>query len=220
MARPVSDIAFTPAVKAAQQARGSREAYARMEQGAGWQNRITPELAAFAAQRDSFYLGTAAASGQPYIQHRGGPKVFLKALNEEQFAFADFAGNRQYISAGNLDENNQAVLFLMDYPNRRRIKIWGTARVVEDDDRLLSQLTDPAYPGKPERAIVFDVAAWDVNCPQHITPRWTEQELDAKVGRLERRVEDLEAENAQLRQSLGVASSEHEVNYEATEVIQ
>ena len=205
MVRPVSDIAFTPAVKAAQQARGSREAYARMEQGAGWENRITPELAAFAAQRDSFYLGTAAASGQPYIQHRGGPKGFLRALNEEQFAFADFAGNRQYISAGNLDENNQAVLFLMDYPNRRRIKIWGTARVVEDDDRLLSQLTDPAYPGKPERAIVFDVAAWDVNCPQHITPRWTEQELDAKVERLERRVEDLEAENAHTESTPSVS---------------
>ncbi|MGI9516068.1 MAG: pyridoxamine 5'-phosphate oxidase family protein, partial [Pirellulaceae bacterium] len=155
---PISDIAFTPSVKTAQQLRGSRETYSRMEQRGGWQNTITDELAEFIAQRDSFYMGTAAADGQPYIQHRGGPRGFLKVLDEHRLAFADFTGNSQYISVGNLDENNKAYIFLMDYPNRRRIKIWGTARVVEDDDALLDQLTDPEYRGKPERAFVFEVA--------------------------------------------------------------
>ena len=199
MKRSTSDIAFTTSVKAAQEQRGSREAYARMEQRGGWQDKVTSDLTEFIAQRDSFYLATASADGQPYIQHRGGPKGFLKVLDEQTLAFADFVGNAQYISIGNLDENNKAFIFLMDYPNRRRIKIWGTAKVVEGNDVLLNQLADPKYRGKPERAFVFHVEAWDVNCPQHIEPRWTQEEISPVIDELRARVEELESENAQLR---------------------
>ena len=199
MKRPISDIAFTPAVKAAQEQRGSRETYARMEQRGGWQNNVTADLAEFIAQRDSLYLATVSAEGQPYIQHRGGAKGFLKVLDEQTLAFADFVGNAQYISIGNLDENDKAFIFLMDYPNRRRIKIWGTAEVVEGDDELLNRLVDPDYGGKPQRAFVFHVSAWDVNCPQHIMPRWTEEEVSPVVDKLRARVDLLEAENARLR---------------------
>jgi predicted pyridoxine 5'-phosphate oxidase superfamily flavin-nucleotide-binding protein len=205
MKRPISDIAFTSAVKLAQQQRGSREAYAKMEQRGGWQNKVTTDLAEFIAERDSFYLATASADGQPYIQHRGGPKGFLKVLDEHTLAFADFVGNAQYISTGNLDENNKAFIFLMDYPNRRRIKIWGTAAVVEGDDKLLNRLVDPEYRGKPERAFVFQVQAWDVNCPQHIKPRWTEEEIAPVIDELRAQVDRLEAENAQLRVQGGLS---------------
>ena len=178
MKRPISDIAFTPAVKAAQERRGSREAYARMEQRGGWQNKVTPDLAEFIAQRDSFYLATVSAEGQPYIQHRGGAKGFLKVLDEHTLAFADFVGNAQYISIGNLDENNKAFIFLMDYPNRRRIKVWGTAKVVEGDDELLHRLVDSGYRGRPQRAFVFHVQAWEVNCPQH----WKTRTVDCVIS--------------------------------------
>lgn len=194
MRKIVSDIAFTPSVKAAQHARGSRESYKRMEQQGGWQNKITPELAAFVTQRDSFYLGTANKDGQPYIQHRGGPRGFLKVLDEMTLGFADFAGNAQYISIGNLDENNKAFLFLMDYPNRRRIKIWCTAEVIEGDADLLGQLTDEGYRGKPQRAVLFHVKAWDANCPQHIIPRWSEDEFAPVMESLKVRIEQLESE--------------------------
>ena len=199
MNQTVSDIAFTPSVKAAQQLRGSREAYGKMEQRSGWQSRVNGDLVEFIAERDSFYLGTASADGQPYIQHRGGAKGFLKVLNEHTLAFADFVGNAQYISTGNLDENKKAFIFLMDYPNRRRIKIWGTAKVVEGDNKLLNRLVDTDYGGKPERAFVFHVEAWDVNCPQHIKPRWTEEDISPLVDGLRAQVDQLEAENAQLR---------------------
>lgn len=194
MKRPTSDIAFTPAVKAAQEQRGSREAYARMEQRSGWQQKVTADLADFITQRDSFYLGTASADGQPYIQHRGGPKGFLKVLDDRTLAFADFVGNAQYISTGNLDENNKAFIFLMDYPNRQRMKIWGTATVVEDDEDLLDQLTDSDYHGKPKQAFVFAIEAWDGNCPQHIRPRWTEEEIAPTIDTLSSRIAELEAE--------------------------
>lgn len=199
MIRPVSDIAFTPSVKAAQQFRGSRESYERMEQRGGWQNSVTPDLAAFIAERDSFYLGTASCDGQPYIQHRGGPKGFLRVVDETILGFADFVGNAQYISVGNLDENNRAFIFLMDYPNRRRIKIWGTAEIVEGDSQLLRELSDPDFRGRPERAILFHIKAWDVNCPQHILPRWSEAEFAPVVESLRSRIVELERENQQLR---------------------
>jgi hypothetical protein len=189
---PTSDIAFTAAVKAEQARRGSRQGYARMEAKGSWSSTVTPELAEFIAGRDSFYLSTASAEGQPYVQHRGGPPGFLKVLDERTLAFADFRGNRQCISAGNLAENPRAFLFLMDYPNRRRIKVWGRARVVEDDPALLERLVDPGYAGRPEQAIVFTLEAWDVNCPQHITPRLTEAEHDTLVGQLRARVRELE----------------------------
>ena len=201
MTHPVSDIAFTPSVKAAQSRRGSRASYLRMEQRGGWQQKVTPELADFIAQRDSLYLATANSDGQPYIQHRGGDRGFLKVIDEHTLAFADFVGNAQYISLGNLDENDKAFIFLMDYPNRRRIKLWATATVVEDDIELLRRVSDSTYAGKPERVIVFSIHAWDVNCPQHIQPRWTTDELDSEVVKLKKRIVELEGELKKLRQS-------------------
>ena len=189
----VSDIAFTPSVKAVQSRKGSRRGYARMEEKGGWQGTITDDLASFIAERDSVYLATASADGQPYVQHRGGKPGFIKVLDETTLAFADFKGNRQYISQGNLAENDKAFLFLMDYANRRRIKIWGRARLIEDDPALLARLTDADYPAKPEQAIIFEVAAWDVNCPQHITPRFDETQVAALMAPLQARIEELEA---------------------------
>ena len=194
----VSDVAFTPAVKRLQETKGSRKGYARMEEKAGWKNALTEELAQFIGERDSFYLGTANADGQPYIQHRGGKPGFLKVIDDKMLAFADFRGNRQYISAGNLEENDKAYLFLMDYPNRRRIKIWGRARVVDDDADLLARLVDADYDGVPEQAVVFEITAWDVNCPQHITPRFTEDEVAEIVAPVKQRIAELEAERDAL----------------------
>ena len=173
----LSDIAFTPAVKAIQIQKGSRSSYARMERGEGWQTTVTPELAEFLADLDMLYLGTANTEGQPYIQYRGGPPGFLKVLDEHTLGFADFGGNRQYITLGNLAENPKAFLFLMDYANSRRVKVWGTARVVEGDGALEDRLRDPAYPGKVERAILFMVEAWDVNCQQHIHQRFSQRQI-------------------------------------------
>ena len=198
MAEFVSDIAFTPTVKAEQSRHGSRDAYARMEQKRGWRGSVNDDLAAFIAERDSFYLATVSADGQPYIQHRGGPTGFLKVIDESTLGFADFGGNRQYITTGNLVDNNKAHIFLMDYANRRRIKIWGRARVVEDNPDLMARLADPAYAAAPERAILFTISAWDVNCPQHITPRHTEVEIRAVVEPLRQRIAELEARLAEL----------------------
>ena len=187
-----SDVAFTDAVKAIQESKGSRRGYSKMEEKGGWQDTITEDLAQFIGERDSFYLGTASADGQPYIQHRGGKPGFLKVLDGKTLAFADFRGNRQYITAGNLSENDKAYIFLMDYPNRRRIKIWGHAKVV-DDPELMERLSDADYGAVPEQAVVFEVTAWDVNCPQHITPRFTEAEVGEIVAPLKRRIEELES---------------------------
>jgi len=194
-----SDVAFTPSVKAEQARRGSRAAYARMEQGEGWETRITPELVAFLAERDSVYLGTANAQGQPYIQHRGGPPGFVRPLDERTLGFADLRGNRQYITLGNLAENDQAFLFLMDYERRQRIKIWGRARAVEGDAALLARLAPASSHVRPERAIVFRVEAWDVNCPQHIPRKIDAAAVQAMRDQLERRIRELEAENQLLR---------------------
>ena len=198
MSPPTSDIAFTPAVKALQERNGSRAGYARMAEKKDWHDTVTPELAAFLAERDSFYLASASAEGRPYIQHRGGPKGFLKVLDAGRLAFADFGGNRQYITAGNLSENDRASIFLMDYPNRRRVKLWGRARVVEDDPELLARLVEPGYRAKPERAILFEVEAWDVNCPQHITPRYTEDQIAPALAKLQARIDELEVEVKRL----------------------
>ncbi len=201
MKSPISDVAFTESVKAVQQRMGSRKHYERMETAGGWENAISKDLADFIGDRDSFYLATANAKGQPYIQHRGGPKGFLKVLDERTLAFADFAGNRQYITVGNLAENKQAFLFLMDYVNQTRVKIWGTAEVVDHDPRLVKQFTDPSYKGKPERAIRFHVEAFDINCRQHIQPRFTQEEVEALVQPLRDRLAELEAENKALKRS-------------------
>lgn len=194
-----SDIAFTPAVKSIQTANGSRSSYAQVEAGRGWQTRVTPELAGFLAGLDMFYLGTANAEGQPYIQYRGGSPGFLKVLDDRTLGFADFGGNRQYVTLGNLSENPRAFLFLMDYAAGRRIKVWGTARVVEGDDDLLGRLRDPGYPGRVERAIVFSVEAWDVNCPQHIHKRFSQRQVVPVVEGLQARIAELETEVARLR---------------------
>ncbi len=207
MTAPISDIAFTPAVKAVQERKGSRAGYLKMEEKGGWRDTISADLAAFIAGRDSFYLATASADGQPYVQHRGGPPGFLKVLDERTLAFADFRGNRQYITAGNLSENDKAYLFLMDYPNRRRIKIWGRARVVGDDPALLGRLFDAGYKARPDQAVVFELEAWDVNCPQHITPRFTEAEIAARTAALQGQIADLEAERDSLRDRLAKAES-------------
>lgn len=195
-AQIISDVAFTPAVKEQQARLGSRNAYARMEQKRGWSATISDDLAEFIATRNSFYLGTASAEGQPYIQHRGGPAGFLKVLDDRTLAFADFGGNKQYISTGNLSENGRAFIFLMDYANRRRIKIWGRARYVEDDASLVERLADPGYGAKVERAIIFEVTAWDVNCPQHIPGLLPVEEISQVVERLQDRITELEAELA------------------------
>src|SRR4051812_36583397 len=194
-----SDVAFTPAVKAVQEVKGSRRSYAQMEKGRGWRTIVTPDLANFLADLDMFYLGTANAEGQPYIQYRGGPPGFLKAIDERTLGFADFAGNQQYVTLGNLSENPKAFLFLMDYANSRRIKVWGTARVVEGDAALLEKLCDRDYPGEPERAILFAIKAWDVNCPQHIHRRFSERQVVPVIKELRARIAELEAEVARLR---------------------
>jgi len=199
MARPVSDIAFTPSVKEVQERLGSRKSYAQMEENGGWESTVTPELADFLAERDSFYLGTASAGGQPYIQHRGGPKGFLKVIDERTLGFADFGGNHQYITLGNLAENDRAFLFLMDYAHRRRVKVWGRARVVENDPDLIKRLSVPGSRGRPERAILFHVEAWDVNCPQHITRRYSEGEVAQLIQGLRDRIDELENELRTIR---------------------
>ncbi|MDX1943793.1 MAG: pyridoxamine 5'-phosphate oxidase family protein [Pirellulaceae bacterium] len=202
-----SDIAFTPSVKAIQTQKGSRASYARMERSGGWRTTITPELAAFLAELDMFYLGTANAEGQPYIQYRGGSSGFLKVIDEHTLGFADFGGNRQYITLGNLSQNPQAFIFLMDYANQQRIKLWGTARVVEDDPGLRDRLRDPEYPGKVERAILFTVEAWDVNCQQHIHQRFSKRQVGRVVEQLQTRIAELESEVNRLRSNSSLIES-------------
>ncbi len=200
--RPSSDIAFSPSVKAVQMRRGSRAGYAKMEEKGGFTVEIDAALAAFIAEQRSFYLATANADGQPYIQHRGGPNGFLRVLDEKTLAFADFAGNRQYISTGNLADNPKAMIFLMDYAHRRRVKIWGTARVVENDPKLIAQLMPKDYRARAEAAIIFAIEAIDVNCPQHIPQMFFAEDVAQAVARLEERIGDLEAENARLKAAL------------------
>ena len=194
MKPPISDIAFTPSVKAVQERLGSRKGYASMEQRGGWNDVVTPELAEFISERDTLFIATVNGDGQPYIQHRGGPVGFLKVLDEHTLGFADFGGNRQYVSVGNLDDNPKAFIFLMDFANRRRIKIWGRAEVVEDDPELRKRLYDSEYGSDPERMFVFHIDAWDVNCPQHIKPRFTEEEVGESILALRERIAQLEAE--------------------------
>ncbi len=196
---PASNIAFTPVVKAAQARHGSRDAYAEMEVHGGFRTEIDAQLVAFLADAGTAYLATSNAAGQPYAQHRGGPKGFIRAIDERTLAFADFVGNRQYITTGNLAENDQAFLFLMDYAHRRRIKIWGRARVVDDDPALLTRLMPDGYRARGEQVIVFEVTAWDTNCPQHIPRKIDAADVATAVAGLEARIAALEAENAQLK---------------------
>lgn len=189
-----SDVAFTPTVKAVQARKGSRRSYERMEQGGSWETTVTPELAEFIAAQISLYFATANAAGQPYIQHRGGPPGFLKVVDEHTLAFADFVGNRQFITTGNLSENPKAHLFLMDYAHRRRIKLWGTARVVEGDAELLAKLMPVGYKARGEQVILFTITAWDSNCPQHIPQRFEAADVAAALAERDRRISELEAQ--------------------------
>ena len=196
---PSSDIAFTPSVKAVQERKGSRRAYAHVEEDGGWPTRITPELAAFIAAQTSVFLATANSLGQPTIQHRGGPPGFLRVLDEATIGFADFTGNRQFITLGNLAENDRAHLFLIDYATRKRIKIWGRARVVEGDEALIAELMPRDYRARPSQAILFAVAAWDANCPQHIPQKFDAADVAAALAERDARIATLEAELASLR---------------------
>ena len=197
--RIASDIAFTPGVKAIQSRKGSRGAYARMESQGGWATVITEELAEFIAQQTSVFLASANTQGQPYIQHRGGPPGFLQVLNERTIGFADFNGNRQYISSGNLAENPKAHLFLIDYTTRQRIKLWGTARVVEDDRALIERLMPANYKVKSEQAMLFSVDAWDANCPQHIPQRLEAGDVAKALQSRDLKITELEAEIRRLK---------------------
>ncbi|MHC2624633.1 putative pyridoxine 5'-phosphate oxidase superfamily flavin-nucleotide-binding protein [Bradyrhizobium huanghuaihaiense] len=193
-----SDVAFSPAVKAIQARKGSRDAYARREQR-GWRTEVDENLEAFLADANSFYFATASADGQPYIQHRGGPKGFLKVLDKQTLAFADYAGNRQFITQGNLSENPKAYIFVMDYAHRRRVKIWGEAHVVEDDEALTTSLMPKGYRARPEQVILFKIAAWDTNCPQHIPQKFDAGDVAAALAARDQRIAELEAEVAALK---------------------
>ncbi|KJC57610.1 pyridoxamine 5'-phosphate oxidase [Bradyrhizobium sp. LTSPM299] len=194
-----SDVGFTPAVKQIQTRKGSRETYAEVEAQGGWRTEIDDNLAAFLANTNSFYLATASADGQPYIQHRGGPKGFIKILDKHTIAFADYAGNRQFITQGNLSENLKAHIFVMNYAYRQRIKIWGEARVVEDDPALTRTLMPQGYRARPEQAIVFKVTAWDINCPQHIPQKFDAADVSTALASRDQRIAELEAELAALK---------------------
>jgi uncharacterized protein len=194
-----SDVAFTPAVKAIQARKGSRDAYAHVEQRGGWRTEIDENLAAFLAEANSLYFATSTADGQPYIQHRGGPKGFVKILDSNTLAFADYSGNRQYITQGNLSENPRAYIFVMDYAHRRRVKIWGEARMVDDDPALLASLMPGGYKARPEQVILFKIAAWDTNCPQHIPQKFDAADVAAALAVRDGRIAELEAELVALK---------------------
>lgn len=194
-----SDVAFTPAVKNIQTLKGSRDAYARIEERGGWRTEVDENLATFLAYANSLYFATATADGQPYIQHRGGPRGFVKVLDKNTLAFADYSGNRQYITQGNLTENPKAHIFLMDYAHHRRVKIWGEARVVDDDPALLKSLMPAGYKARPEQVVVFKISAWDTNCPQHIPQKFDAADVAAALATRDARIEELEAELAALK---------------------
>jgi len=195
-----AQVIFPPSVRAAQERLGSRELQQRRERSGGFYRRVNERLIAFLARVDSFFIATATANGQPYIQHRGGPKGFLKALGPSTLGFADFAGNRQYITVGRLSENSAVCLFLIDYAQPARVKVWGHASVVENDEALLARVADPAYPARVERAILIEIDAWDINCRQHIPRKIAAEEVASAIENLESRIRVLEAENAAFRQ--------------------
>lgn len=203
MKRPSSDVAFSPAVKRVQAERGSRAAYARIEKRGGFATEVDEELRAFLATVDTAFLATASADGQPYVQHRGGPRGFIRALDEHTLAFVDFVGNRQYVSTGNLAENDRVCLFLIDYAHRRRVKVWGNARVVPVTDELLARLGSPRYRGRPEQIVSIAVSAWDVNCSQHIPQKLDAEDVARAIERLEAQIAELRRENEDLKGATG-----------------
>src|SRR6202163_3445811 len=205
-----SDVAFAPAVKAIQARKGSREAYAHVETRGGWRTEIDEDLAAFLGQANSLYFETASADGQPYIQHRGGPAGFIKVLDKNTLAFADYSGNRQYITQGNLSENPKANIFVMDYAHRRRVNIWGEARVVDDDPALTKSLMPQGYKARPEQVILFKVSTWDTNCPQHIPQKFDAADVAAALASRDARIAELEAELAAAKGQSAPAQSSNQ----------
>ena len=199
MAADPASVIFPPSARAVQQRLGSRALYAKRDLPGGFQQAIDEKLAEFLASLDSFFMASATADAKPYIQHRGGPKGFLKLLGSTTLGFADFAGNRQYITLGRLAENDAVCLFLIDYQTRTRVKLWGRARVVEGDPELLAKLVVPGYKARVERAIVIEVDAWDINCRQHIPQKFAAEDVQAAVAKLQARIQELEGENAALR---------------------
>jgi hypothetical protein len=194
-----SDVAFTPTVKALQARKGSRGAYGRVEEKGAWRTTITPDLKAFIEAQTSIFLATVNAAGQPYIQHRGGPAGFLRVLDEHTVAFVDFSGNRQYVTQGNLSDNPKAHLFLIDYAHKKRVKIWGEAKVIEGNDKLITALMPDGYKARPKQVVLFTVTAWDANCPQHIPQRFEAADVAAALAERDARIAELEAEVALLR---------------------
>ncbi len=208
MARSFAEIAFTPAVRAAQESQGSAAAYAKfLTPDAERGDRLTERESAFIAERDGFYQATVSETGWPYVQFRGGPAGFLKVLDDETIAYADFRGNRQYISTGNLTGDDRISLILMDYPNRRRLKVWGRARLVDiaQDPAMIERLHDSSYRARPERAVVITIDAFDWNCPQHIPQRFTLEELEDTLAPIHEELASLRAENARLKAVLGTS---------------
>lgn len=196
MARAFSEIAFTDAVKAMQTRYGSRQAYSKFDLAEDRRDALNDQEMAFLSERDSFYMASVGENGWPYVQHRGGPKGFLKVLDESTIGFADFRGNKQYISVGNLSGDDRVSLFFMDYANRQRLKLWARATVVHADENpvLVEQLAVPGYQAKVERGIIMTIAAVDWNCPQHITPRYTETEVDSLIAPLQDEIQRLKAQ--------------------------
>ena len=197
---------FTPAAQQAQAERGSAKHYER-RLAEGFPDKVTPELAQFIAEQDTAFIATATPEGAPYIQHRGGPKGFIKVIDEHTLGFADYRGNRQYITLANLSENDRAFLFLLDPARKQRIKLWGRARAVENDTALIEKLFDKGYKARPERVILFTIEAWDVNCSQHIVTRFTEAELEQAFAAVQTKIAELEAENARLRALLATSAA-------------
>jgi predicted pyridoxine 5'-phosphate oxidase superfamily flavin-nucleotide-binding protein len=203
MAHNFGSLVFTPVVKALQEKYGSRRQYARMESGDSSPDRLGADESAFIAGRDSFYMATVGETGWPYVQHRGGPKGFLKVIDDRTIAFADFRGNKQFISTGNLGADNRVALIMVDYPGQARLKILGRAQVFEGEQarEWVERLREPGYKAVIERVYVIKVEAFDWNCPQHITPRFTQEQIQEAIAPFERRLEELERENKELRKA-------------------
>jgi predicted pyridoxine 5'-phosphate oxidase superfamily flavin-nucleotide-binding protein len=201
MGHNFGSLVFTPVVKALQEKYGSRRQYARMEKGSGSADRLGPDESAFIAERDSFYMATIGSTGWPYVQHRGGPKGFFKVVDDRTIAFADFRGNRQYVSTGNIATDNRVALIMVDYPRQTRLKVLGRAEILDGEAAhdWIERWREPGYQAVIERVYVIKVEAFDWNCPQHITPRFTAEEIQEALAPFERRLQDLEEENKKLR---------------------
>ncbi len=207
MAHTFGSLVFTPVIKALQERYGSRRQYAKQDEAGVSRDRLGPQESEFIAERDSFYMASVGETGWPYVQHRGGPKGFLKVIDESAIAFADFRGNKQYVSTGNLTKDNRVALIMVDYPGQTRLKILGHADIFEGAaaQEWIERVREPGYKASIERVFVVRIDAFDWNCPQHITPRFTEEQIQEALAPFEGRVEELEQENKKLRERLALA---------------